>query len=122
MVVDSLYVYGTEQETFLVAQPKKKKRMTTNQCKRAIGDELEQLAHILLKEIHLVAKAEDELLLRIRELLEDDSAGLLSSKTGKELESALHDVCQLRLSSEQRCDELIKMNNFLTKKQTPQSK
>jgi hypothetical protein len=107
-------MYGQE-ETFL-AQPKKKKRLTTNQCKRALGEELEQLAHLLLREVRLLSQAEDELLLRISELLSDDTTGVLSSKTGKELEAALQEVRQFRMASQQRGDELVKFNQFLLKK------
>ena len=121
----SVAVDGAEQrETFLLKeQPSpKKKRMSSNQCKRALGDELEQLAHSLLKEIHILSQAEHELLLRISELLNDDSAGLLSSKSGKELETTLAEVYQLRSSSQQRCDDLGKLSSFITKKQNVQSK
>lgn len=105
-----LLVSVAPQENFIV---KKHTHKTSGQLKEKLGSLLEELAHGITEQIQLLAQAQKQLLLRMRELVDGDSTGAFSGATHKVLQHKVQKAEYLLEKNQKNLIDIQTLNTFL---------
>lgn len=100
------------QETFVVSK-KSLYHKTSGHLKEELGVLLEQLAHMITQQIQLLARAQEQLLHRMRELVDGDTQGSFSGATHKALQQSVQEAQQMVAQGQKNLQHLTKLFNFL---------
>lgn len=100
------------EETFVISKKTVQNR-SAGHLKEELGVLLEELAHLITEQIELLAQAQKQLLLRMRELVDGDAKGCFSGATHKKLQQSVLEAQKIVAQSQANIDTLIKLINFL---------
>ncbi|MBY0109798.1 MAG: hypothetical protein K2X90_01670 [Candidatus Babeliaceae bacterium] len=102
------------QETFVVSKKNLyHNHKTSGHLKEELGVLLEELAHMITEQIQLLAKAQQQLLHRMRELVDGDTKGAFSGATHKALQKIVQEAQAVVTQAQNNLNVLTKLFNFL---------
>jgi hypothetical protein len=104
--------WADSQETFVVSK-KSLYHKTSGHLKEELGVLLEELAHLITEEIQLLAQAQQQLLHRLRELVDGDTKGSFSGATHKSLQHSVQEADRMVADAQKNLQHLKKLFNFL---------
>ncbi len=100
------------EETFVVSK-KSLYHKTSGHLKEELGVLLEELAHLITEQIQLLAQAQQQLLHRMRELVDGDTKGSFSGATHKALQQSVQEAHAMVAEAQKNLNHLTKLLNFL---------
>ncbi len=114
-IASMLFFYSmsvNSEETFVVSK-KSLYHKTSSHLKEELGVLLEKLAHVITEQIQLLAQAQQQLLHRMRELVDGDTKGAFSGATHKALQQSVQKAQAMVSQAQNNLNNLTTLFKFL---------
>ena len=101
------------EESFAVCKKTSYHNKTSGHLKEELGVTLEELAHVITEQIQVLAQSQQQLLHRMRELVDGDSKGVFSGAAHKTLQQLVQEAHALVARAQKDSSHLTKLLSFL---------